>query len=44
MHQIQSCTAYRLKKESESYRKEGDQNGERERVREIRVCLSFVLA
>jgi hypothetical protein len=42
MHQIQSFMACRLKRESESYRKEGDQNEERERER--RVCLCFVLA
>jgi hypothetical protein len=46
MHQIQSCTACRLEKESESHRKEGDQNEERERGREREKVMPilFLLA
>jgi hypothetical protein len=37
-HQIVGCAASRLERESESYKREGDQNEERDRGKKVRVC------
>jgi hypothetical protein len=42
-HQIMGCAASRLERESESYKREGDQNKERDRGKNVRVCCVVCL-